>query len=540
MDFGWHRLATALVCCMLLLCGSGYSQYKRIYLPDTATLQIPNVFKAVKLVETDLPGKELAILGSLSSVDSGGTYRSEMYNLLTNLAGEPQRMNFLEDTSVFAFQSPSTYGGCYDGDGIFYLAAAANGKQVVIKTDASGQMLWAKAGHHHEYYSMLCEGGSVTFMGQDESIQGAHDFSLAQLDASGGGGFGTMFGTPQFEVPQKLAKIGGEYLMVGSSFQTSVFDGLVVKADTGLAQVWGKLVHIPGKSVLFMGIDRPLDGNGYIMSGRLRGAADSLFLMKMDIAGNPVWTKVYGITGTNECYNTALAVDPQSGGYLLSGYYRGTVYSRPMIMMTDSTGELLWARDYGDPGVNTDETINDIIYCQADGMFCGVGDVVEVDSNQFLHKILMIKVAANSGSIPCDSAIAIGVRSVDAQLGGSTVEEPFLANFHFPIGNLFGTTCGVSTRCEVIAGRRDGAAATGIFQVVNPSGSLLQVRAEVPEGGAYLRVTTLTGTVVHAQQLEAGMQQLQIPMPQLASGLYLVSLAGEEWRYPTLRWVVQR
>jgi hypothetical protein len=79
-----------------------------------------------------------------------------------------------------------------------------------------------------------------------------------------------------------------------------------------------------------------------------------------------------------------------------------------------------------------------------------------------------------------------------------------------------------------------------VFHVVNPSGPALQLRAEVPSGGATLRVMTMTGEVVLQQWLEQGMQQLQFALPQLSSGMYLVSLAGAEWRYPTLRWVVQR
>ncbi len=540
MKFRLLRLALAIVGYTCLLGGVSHAQFKKVFLPDSSVLQLPSFFTAVKLLETDIPGKPLAVLGSFNTTDSANVFRSVMFNLLLNLQGDPQGMHLFEDTSQFVFQPPRIYSGCYDGNGIFYLGIGANNRQVVVKTNATGQMIWAKAGHHHEYYSMLCEGGTVTFMGQDESVQGAHDFSIGRLDASGAGGGGTMFGTPEFELPQKLAKFGNQYVMGGSSYQTGSFKGMLVKADANFEQVWGRLYDMPGKGMIIYAIDRPRDGHGYILSGRARGTSDSLFLMKTDTAGNPLWTKLYGIPGTAEAYNSALVVDPISGGYLLSGFYRGPQYFRPFILMTDSIGNVRWARDYADPGLNTDETFNDIIHCNADGMFYAVGDMVVIDSNQFDHKIFLVKVAADSGTTSCDSALVIGMRPTTTQIVGTTVEEPFQANTSFPIGNLISAEMQAETRCFVIVGVADGLPATGVFHVVNPSGPTLQLRAEVPSGGATLRVMTMTGEVVLQQWLEQGMQQPQFALPQLSSGMYLVSLAGAEWRYPTLRWVVQR
>lgn len=540
MNFCTLRKTLVLVCWVVIAVSSTWAQFKKVYTPDTLVLELPNFFNATKLVETDIPGKQISVVGSMYTNDSAGLARATMFNLLCNLDGVPQDMHLFEDTSVFSFQGPRAFAACYDGNGVFYLGTGANSKQVILKSDAAGNLLWSQAGHHHEYYSMICEGGSVTFLGQDESIQGAHDFSLASLDASGSDGAGTMFGTPNFESPHKVAKINNEYVMVGESYQTNSFDGMIVKANANFEQVWGKGIHVPGKSLLMFGIDQPHDGRGYIISGKARGGADSLFLMKMDTAGNPLWMKLYGIAGTAEAYNTALAVDPASGGYLLSGSYHGTQWQRPYIFMTDSTGAVQWARDYGDPGVNSDETLNDLIYCQADGMFYAVGDMVEIDSNQYLHKILMVKIAADSGSVPCDSAIAVGSATAVAQALGTTNTEPFVANTHFPIGNLIHANMTPETRCLVIVGLADHLPKLGTFQIVNPSGPTLHVKAEVQSGGATLRVTGLNGQVVLETALAEGLLDQSFALPQLSDGLYLVSMAGGEWRYPTLRWMVAR
>lgn len=519
------------------------AQFKKVFEPDSVILNSPSFFSAVKVVETDIPGKELMVAGTLTTQDSGGIYRLAAYQLLMDLHGVPKAMHIFEDTSAFVFQGPKVYGACYGGNGTFYLVMGTNSNQVVMKTDTSGQMLWARKTHHHEFYSAICEGNTVVSFGQDESFQGAHDFQLQRLNGDGSFDKGKMFGTMGFENPVKVENIGGSYLMVGSSFQTSTFDLMTVKADANLDQIWGHSYIVPGKSTLGYGIVEPLNGNGYMVSGTMRGGVDSLFLLHLDANGNPGWSKTYSIAGATETANYSLAVDPETGGYLLAGSYRTTGYLRPFIFMTDSLGNVQWARDYGAPGVNSDEFINDLNYCQADGYFYAVGDVVDVDSNQYIHKILAVKIAADSGTVPCDSALLVTTSTTTFQIGANTFEEPFQANAHHPMGNLLpDVRMNVETRCTVIVivGNELGIPLSGFFEFPNPSMGALKLKAEVPLGGGILRVQSLQGTILMEHQLPEGLIEQGFDFPNLSNGLYLVSLQGEGWRYPTKRWVVQR
>ena len=190
MKFERLRILLALLLMICLIAESSFAQFKKVYHPDSLVLQSPSFFSVGKLMETDLPGRQLAIVGTMNTTDSANIPRSTVFNMLLNLDGNPQALHLFEDTSAFPFAPPRAYAGCYDGGGNFYTGLGSNNKQIVIKSDASGQMLWAHSGNHHEYYSMVCEGGSVTFMGQDESVQGAHDFSISRFDAAGAGGAG--------------------------------------------------------------------------------------------------------------------------------------------------------------------------------------------------------------------------------------------------------------------------------------------------------------------------------------------------------------
>lgn len=537
-----NRLAIVLLLLSNLCAVPGWAQFKKVYEPDSVLLNSPSYFTAVKVVETDLPGKELMVAGTLTTQDSGGTYRLSAYQMLLNLHGIPQAMHIFEDTSAFVFQGPKTYTACYGGNGQFNIGVGSNNNQVILKTDTAGQLIWAKKARHHEFYSLLCEGTSVVCLGQDESVQGAHDFQLQRLNADGSFERGTMYGTQDFESPQRVANIGGNYVMVGNTFGINGFVLMVIKADSAFNLQWGHGYEIPGKMSLGYGIGEPLDGNGYIVSGTVRGGTDSLYLLRLDVNGNPLWSRFYSIQGATETSNLAMVVDPETGGYLLTGSYRKTGYLRPFIFMTDSLGAVEWAWDYGTPGVNTDEVLNDIIHSQNDGYFYAVGDMVEVDSNQFIHKVFTVKIAADSGATTCDSALQVTSVPATFQKSGSTFEEPFSINSDYPIGNLYPVRMEVETRCSVIVivGNAAGIPLAGVFQFPNPSAGQLNLTAEVPIGGGTLRVLSMQGTVLLEQRLDAGLQEREYDFPSLSNGLYLVTLEGDGWRYPTKRWALFR
>ena len=100
----------------------------------------------------------------------------------------------------------------------------------------------------------------------------------------------------------------------------------------------------------------------------------------------------------------------------------------------------------------------------------------------------------------------------------------------------------VETRCTVIVivGNDLGIPLTGIFDFANPSEGSLKLKAEIPQTGGLLRVHSMQGTLLMERQLDGGLHEQQYDLSQLSNGLYLVSLQGEGWRYPTKRWVIQR
>jgi hypothetical protein len=98
-----------------------------------------------------------------------------------------------------------------------------------------------------------------------------------------------------------------------------------------------------------------LDGSGYMLAGYIQktGRVDrDIYLVKINNAGDTLWTKSYGKRGNNPSdtiHDAAYAVvAAPDGGYFvtgsLSGYesYGGKIF----LMKVSSTGDSLWTRKY--------------------------------------------------------------------------------------------------------------------------------------------------------------------------------------------------
>jgi hypothetical protein len=103
---------------------------------------------------------------------------------------------------------------------------------------------------------------------------------------------------------------------------------------------------------------RPNVDQGYTMTARLSVylMGDQIYLLKIDQAGDTIWTKIYG--GSNQDYGHAV-IQTSDGGYIVAGrtYASYTPESGDAwVLKTDANGDTIWTKKYG----GEDE---DIFYC---------------------------------------------------------------------------------------------------------------------------------------------------------------------------------
>ncbi len=91
---------------------------------------------------------------------------------------------------------------------------------------------------------------------------------------------------------------------------------------------------------------------GFILAGGSNSFGDGshdLWLIKTNVKGDTIWTRVYG--GNNLDVGTAVE-QTADGGYIIVGYTQsyGVIGTDIWLLKTSATGELLWMRTYGGSG----------------------------------------------------------------------------------------------------------------------------------------------------------------------------------------------
>ena len=185
----------------------------------------------------------------------------------------------------------------------------------IIKTDLSGDTLWTRTygGAHddHGYSIQQTMDGGYIIIGTTSSFgAGGPDIWLLKIDE-----FGDTLWTKTF---------GGNNSEWGHGVQQTSNDGFIIVGDTmtalGYADVW---------------------------------------LIKTDLAGNPLWTKNYGGSSNEVGYSVQQTTD---GGYILTGFTSsyGAGNSDVWIIKTDASGDTLWTKTLGRSSIDRSRSIKQI------------------------------------------------------------------------------------------------------------------------------------------------------------------------------------
>lgn len=106
-----------------------------------------------------------------------------------------------------------------------------------------------------------------------------------------------------------------------------------------------RMVENPDKSIVFTGYTNSSGNGGY-----------DIWLVKTDSTGNLIWQKNYG--GSDWDFGRCI-ISTSDGGYLISGetYSFGNGNSDAFLLKTDMNGDSLWMHTYGYAGMETGEKV---------------------------------------------------------------------------------------------------------------------------------------------------------------------------------------
>jgi hypothetical protein len=261
------------------------------------------------------------------------------------------------------FSVQQTTGDGYIISGVTASYGAGNDDVYLIKLDLNGNILWERTygGTDDEYGSSVIQtsDGGYIIVGTTYSFGlGLSDIYLIRTDSNGDTLWSRTFGGTGQEngisVQQTLDK---GYIITGGtqSFGAGGWDIYLIKTDSSGYPSWAKTfggANDEGASYVQQTSD-----SGYIITGSTRSfgqTSGDVYLIKIDINGDTLWTKIYG---GNDYENGYSVKQTNDGGYIIGGFTTsfGTGYYDVYLIKTNDIGDTLWTKSYGDVSVSDDE-----------------------------------------------------------------------------------------------------------------------------------------------------------------------------------------
>jgi hypothetical protein len=195
----------------------------------------------------------------------------------------------------------------------------------------------------------LTSDGRYIIAGWTRSLGSGDDFYLIKTDASGNALWDRNYGGSSQDVAYSVQQTSeGGYIIVGytESYGAGLEDYYIVKTNSIGDTLW---TRVYGGSSTDYGhcVQQTFDG-GYIIVGTAYSFASfcDFWLLKTDSSGDTLWTRTYG----DSYYDYGWSVQQTSdGGYIVAGtgaIISGNGYDM-YIVKTDSSGDTLWTSTYG-------------------------------------------------------------------------------------------------------------------------------------------------------------------------------------------------
>jgi hypothetical protein len=293
----------------------------------------------------------------------------------------------------------------------------------LLKTDASGDTQWTRkyagGNDHMGYCAVQTWDGGYIVSGQTGAFgAGGQDIYLIRTNASGDTIWTRTYGGSGYEMGYAQPTPDHGYITCGATTSSGAgnTDIYLVRTDSLGNPLWTKTYGGTERdegSMLLLTSD-----SGYVLAAYTwnRGAGQSdAWLLKLNSAGDTLWTRTYGGTDYDEAYCLGTTAD---GGYVLAGQTQsyGAGSEDFWMVRVNSSGDTLWTRTFG--GSGSDMAMG--VQQTTDGGYAIMGFTSSFGAGDF--DVYIVKTDANG-------SLAVAERPAGSEVKGSlrVVPEPFVS-----------------------------------------------------------------------------------------------------------------
>jgi len=361
------------------------------------------------------------------TVSFGAGY-TDIFLLKTDALGNLQWAKTFGGSSYdYARSVQQTSDGGYIVAG-YTLSFGAGGYDVfLLKTDASGNLQWAKTFGGSSWdearsVQQTSDGGYIV-AGYTLSFGAGGDVFLLKTDASGNLQWAKTFGGSSGDVAFSVQQTSdGGYIVAGVtlSFGAGYEDVFLLKTDASGNLQWAKTFGGSDYDRAYS-VQQTSDG-GYIVAGytlSFGAGGYDVFLLKTDASGNLQWAKTFG----GSSYDYAWSVQQTSdGGYIVAGYTRsfGAGGYDVFLLKTDASGNLQWAKTFG--GSSLDEARS--VQQTSDGGYIVAGYTLSFGAGGWDVFLLKTDANGNIGTCAIVRSPTVNTPSPSVTNPTSTVTSP--------------------------------------------------------------------------------------------------------------------
>ncbi len=473
-------------------------------------------------------GNDYVVVGSTAAFGAGG---EDLYLIKVNANGDTLwTKTYGGSAGEYGSFVTQTNDGGFIISGYTESFGAAGRDAYLVKTDAAGNAQWSKhfgvAGNDYGNIVLQAADSGFICIGTSENLgAGFYDMYVIRTDADGDTLWTRTYGGSQEEDGNSIYPTSdGGFILAGitRSFGAGNEDIYIVKIDSHGDTLWTKAYGGAAADYGFSIIQT--DDDGYMVNGTTSSFGINgydCYLLRLDSMGAVMWCKTYA----SPDYETSFSViRTNDNGYAFLGqsYGFGTA-SDIYLVKTDIAGDTLWTRIYGGSGYEFESRLLQT----PDGgyLFSGGEESFGADRNLFL-----VRTDAN-GHSGCHEGNTNTIVSTVTMPAWSTATEVSSGGNVFTAATITARGGNVNTMCTTIS-VEEMEAGHSLSVYPNPFADELTLKGSDEKGVAavfdlfgkeLIRVQCYTGeTKINAKELPAGFYVLSYSYKHHVVNLKLV------------------